>query len=1177
MKKLDDATLRQIEAAAPSGSSWISANAGSGKTKVLTDRVARLLLSGTPSQNILCLTFTKAAAANMQNSLYARLGDWSMLPEVELREKLTELGEGPDSITSEKLNRARTLFAQALETPGGLKIQTIHAFSASLIGQFAVEAGVSPGFQTLDETDAAQLVEEVKDEVAQSRTELFDEMAANAIASGKSVEAIVRTIVAKREQFKVDIDEEELWRAFGISPGTTPRDLSRTFLSVRNHALILSMIEAFEEVPTKTNQTFIARLEEAIGNDDPFASLTALSAVFHTTTGRRRKIFPPKKVAGILGPRRCAEIERLYDEFVDFRTAMSSLMDVSPSLTLLRFSTVILDAYEKAKERQARLDFDDLIFKTLSLLADSSSTDWVRYRLDGRIDHILVDEAQDVNPDQWRIVSQLAREFTDGHSARPDVNRTVFAVGDEKQSIYGFQGARPEKFAEMHDVFKRRHKHARKKFGRHELNYSFRSASIILELVDRVFENRAHMVGSGAWIRHRAFKPNQPGRVDLWPFLHRTTRSPSDEANWCDAVDVPREPTPQSQLAAALANYIQFVVEEEEVYLPSANGVRPATYGDFLLLVQTRSTMFNEIQSKLRERNLPFAGADRMDYVKEIVVKDLTAVLRFLATPADCLSLAAVLKSPLFGLTEQDLYTVAVSRDEGTTLWEALRDCRHRFAAVTESIEDLLGRVGRESPYALLERILTVNGARQRLVHRLGKQVEDVIDTLLYKALEFERTEPGTLTSFLDWLDIGKQDVKRELEQAGDQIRVMTVHGAKGLESPIVILPDTAQRYVQTRVPFLFSEEGLPLLLTGAGGLTSGVAAKALEIHRERERCERMRLLYVAMTRAKNWLIVAGAGRFKHDDGCWHSIVEDAMLTASDSSSVKQVFSEVQEIELKTMESVSPYPGLRIESGHWPESRQALAKPADPVESAESIALPRWLSQSAPDSPEQPALLSPSGLGGYEAGEDADAVSFDHDPLARGSIVHKFLEDLPDVPKADRMRVAKSLARKISPDASPDEIAICYGQYQKVAASPDLRNLFGPNALSEVAIAARPGEIGNRQLYGIIDRLVVEPDRVLAVDFKSNRVVPRCPEDIHEPILRQMGAYLAALEEIYPERKVETAIVWTETAQYMKVDSTQARAALKRGVRGCLTDRQSVSHPGLCERPDPDEHSAPLL
>ncbi|MEO0654324.1 MAG: double-strand break repair helicase AddA [Pseudomonadota bacterium] len=1117
MTALHPASIAQNNAADPRKSTWLSANAGSGKTRVLTDRVARLLLNGVDPQNILCLTYTKAAAAEMQNRLFQRLGAWSMLADDALRGELRALGV-PDL---GDLGTARTLFARAIETPGGLKIQTIHSFCAAILRRFPLEAGVSLGFQEMDGSAQAHLIADVLDTLAEGDTGACISAVAR-YHSGDDLEALALDVAQRRQAFDPPRGSDAIWAQYGLAPGFDAQALGAEFRRIGAGPVLreaVPILLAGSSTEQKAGQAL-----QGVDHDRPVQTiLPVLEKQF--LTGAKTKVpfgskagnFPTKTTRAA-HPALADALDRVMDEVERLRGLRIALATAEKTQALTAFATAFLPAYAAAKQARGWLDFDDLILRTTALLSDPSVAAWVLYRLDGGIDHVLVDESQDTSPAQWRIVELLTQDLGTGEGARAETPRTLFVVGDKKQSIYSFQGADTDAFEAMQTTFSDR---LRPQGGLAALNltHSFRSSPAILDAVDATFEGDA---GAGLGdMRHVAFRDAMPGRVDLWPLIPKA-EAPED-GDWTDPVDQPAPSAESNLLADSIAREIRRLIDAGTVIEHPKDGVRPLSEGDFLILVQGRSgggDLFHKIIRACKAAGLAVAGADRLKIGGELAVRDIRALLSVLALPEDSLSLAAALRSPLFGWGEGDLYHLAAGREE-THLWAALRNAKEAHPDTWAVISDLTRAADFLRPYDLVERLLIRHSGRARLIARLGPEAEDGIDELLNQALHYEAQETPSLTGFLAWLDGEDVEVKRQLEAGGGRIRVMTVHGAKGLEAPVVILPDTLRTRSGARDAVIVDEDGGAHWRPPADAVPPGLAP-TLSAGADADARERQRLLYVAMTRAQSWLIVCGAGDPGKSGGHWYAAVEAGLGRLSTAG-------------LETPAGS----GRRFARGDWaPNAAPATGDPPAPATLPESATTPA----RPPEARAQ--TLSPSDLGGAkalagEAGEDEDTA------LRRGRQIHLLLEHLPLAAVEDHAQLAEDLLA-FGEDAAPASEARAMGTaVSTLLNAPHLAHLFAPGALAEVHITADLPQLDGARIHGAIDRLLIDDTRILAVDFKTNAVVPKTETEVPVGLLRQMGAYRAALTQIYPDRPVETAILWTATADLMPISNEIVMEALQ--------------------------------
>ena len=1092
MTPFDEATRRQHDAAQPGQSTWLSANAGSGKTRVLTDRVARLLLEDVQPQHILCLTYTKAAASEMQNRLFKRLGAWAMLDDGDLRGALQMLGYAGPTADAD-LRRARTLFARAIETPGGLKIQTIHSFCAALLRRFPLEAGVSPQFTEIEDRAAELLRGELLDQMAEGPDAPVLATFAQ-IYSGDEVLKVTARIVSQTGQFTFKSAGEAL-ALFGLPADLTPERLVADTFGPGDAALIQELIPLL--AAGSANDQKAAEKLRAIP-DLNLAAIPALTAVFVYGSGQKAG-FPkigsfPTKATQATAEHLMPALDALMQRVADAREAHLGLIAAEHALRLHGFAARFADRYAAAKQTRAWLDFDDLIMKARQLLSDPQVAAWVLYRLDGGIDHILVDEAQDTSPMQWDVIRKLAEEFSSGTGVRDGIERTIFVVGDKKQSIYSFQGADPEAFDRMQREFGSKLQGSGQILNDLTLDYSFRSSPAILRLVDMVFQQDAGFPGDG---HHIAFHTDMPGRVDLWPVVPKPEKE--TERDWYDPVDRRSPEHEHRVLALGIAHEIKRMLDTRTP-IPDGDTVRPVEPKDFLILVQRRGGVFGDLIRACKELELPIAGADRLKVGAELAVRDLGALLAFLATPEDSLSLATALRSPLFGWTEQKLFQLAHGRDTDF-LWQTLRTSEAHGKTVAV-LQDMRSQIDFLRPYDLIERMLTRHRGRRNLLARLGVEAEDGIDALLSQALAYERASIPSLTGFLTWMETDDLEIKRQIDSASNQIRVMTVHGAKGLEAPIVILPECGKRTVRITDP-LIEMDGIPVWRMPEGQRPQAMRDR-LEDMRSAQEAESLRLLYVALTRAEKWLIVAASGELSKAGGDWWQRVEAGMEAGG-------------AVALETPMGQ----GLRLSHAIWPEGDLTRDKTPDALPVLRDV-----FTRPAPIPVKVAGPLSPSDLGGAKAlpgdGRDSDTAT------AYGTLVHILLEELPPRPTAIWNTVADSL---VSQSALPPEIAeTARREALTVLNAPDLAHVFHPDTLAEVPFVAR---LGAQVLRGTIDRLIITPEQIDIIDFKSNRVVPDEPSRVPDGLLRQMGAYAHAIAQIYPRHSIRCAILWTHTATLM--------------------------------------------
>lgn len=1141
----------QARATSPDGSAWVSANAGTGKTYVLVRRVLRLLLAGAAPEGIVCLTFTKAAASEMSNRLTRELGAWATTPEDELRETLGKLLDRAPQ--ADEIVLARRLFARVLETAGGLKIQTIHSFCERILRLFPLEARVAPGFSVLAEEDSRarlrQAAAEVLDEAADAPGTVLGDALQSVIrhVGEEQFNDILSEVLAKREVIATMLrhaddtqsDLEALIAgALGVEPGGTPEAL----LAAQSVVLDSEALNRALVVLGASDKASDARLAEQLRKAQRAARIEdkvdAFAQAFLTKAGEPRsdRGFPTSDVINE-SPDVAASLRRARDDFAELERQRLALTVAQASDALVTLAEAVILRYEAGKAVDALLDYDDLIERTLNLL--SRGTEWVLFRLDGGIDHILIDEAQDNSPVQWQVVELLSREFFAGMGAREE-QRTVFAVGDEKQSIYGFQGAAPAHFARMGELFRRRAEASAKSWNEVQLTLSFRTVDPVLRAVDLVFGNSNLLPGGAgefANVRHQADRQGHAGLVEVWP-----TEKPDERPEtspWEPLNDGAGSAEPVERVAARIADQIKDWLDSGEV-LPSCG--RPIRPGDILILIRKRKPFAEPMIRALKERGIPVAGADRMRLIDQMAVMDLVALGDVLLLREDDLTLATVLKSPIFGFDDDDLFAIGHGRQG--SFWAALEragESNERYREAADTLERWRAAAGSMPPFEFYLARLEADGLRGRLLRRLGPEAADAIDEFLNLALHYEEIAPASLQGFLHWLRQSGIEVRRDMEQHGDQVRVMTVHGAKGLEANIVFLPDTCSRQGGMRSPLVTVEnEDVPPpwrdhLIWRVPG-SSGIPAvrSALDSLKAAEHAEYYRLLYVAMTRARDRLYVTGfENRTKQgrDTGCWYDVIHQAL----EADAVRVPSADGQQIlRLETEQTVpASYDRAVLRSAGETEPPPSWLEERAHPEASRQVVTPTSLGRDADVTVETVAPLSSS---------DSSAPSADDPRMEiariRGLLVHRLLELLPQVPPDEQKAAAERLTTAHGEGVPEAERVAIVEKVLAILRAPEYAHLFGPQSRAEVPIAAlRPAASagGADKLVGQIDRLAINGDEVLVVDYKTGRAVPNSADDVPEPYVRQLAAYREALDAVFPGKRIRTFLLWTEGPSIMEI------------------------------------------
>lgn len=1131
MSRVFPLTHEQRPAVEPSEVVWLSASAGTGKTQVLSARVLRLLLEeGVRPDQILCLTFTKAGATEMAARINEVLARWVRLDDTQLFTELEAIGAPSQP---EDRARARKLFAAVLDCPGGgLRIDTIHAFAQWLLAAFPNEAGLLPGVKAMEDRDRDLLLREVLADLllAAERTNdaaTLDALARLSVRMGPDkVPGWLLRCAAAREAWEGTTGwqppmKDGVYRLLGLPADAGPDDLLDLCSDgVFDTDALECCLSAYAGWKTATSAKVIPLIRDWLesGPAERLASLDALHKELFTKEGLAKNRQSLSKLESSF--EEAADAVLLSSVAVQERRALLDLAEfLVPALELGRKFAI---AWDEAKARAGFIDFDDQIRQAAALLTRSELSEWIRYKLDRQFDHILVDEAQDTNAAQWQIIGALTDEFFAGRGARDDKLRTLFVVGDYKQAIFRFQGTSPENFARakarvddmMRDaaanLAEQRGGGAGRTLRDLDLGQSFRTARAILEFVDKAIGEVGHEGLGLTTPPEPHVGQDRPGQVTLWRVLGGESASgdegePADEGaeGWLSRGD--------RQMADRIARQVHdWVHNGFPLVKGEAEGkARRATAGDVMVLVRKRKELAGLIVARLHAAGVPVAGVDRLRLATPLAVRDLMAAVRFAVQPHDELNLACLLVSPLIGWSQDDLLRWGWRKDK-IGLYEHLRNSRGvpEVDRTWHQLGELLRIADYEPPRALLHWILTGPWqGRKRLVARLGTEANDPIDELLNAAGAYAANEVPSLTGFIRWFDAGTSELKREAGKSRDEVRVMTVHGSKGLQAPIVILADAADNPARSRGSPVELEDPLSGKVIPLPGLPQsqqlGRIAEVIAANTKAEMEEHWRLLYVAMTRAEEALFIGGALTAR----------EKAPHADSWYARLAGLFDEADWIE-------DPRWGATVTYGAAPQ----VPAPPKSGEGGELPLLPAWLERPVAAEPRPPRPLAPSSLG-EDLATDPPFPPGAGQAAARGVLLHKLLERLPELPVSERKAAAEAWLAKNGGDFTAPERADMIRSALAVLAEPAWADLFAPGALAEVPIAAT---VGGQVVVGTIDRMTILPDRIRLIDFKTARRPPESLDAVPVSILRQMAAYAAALEAAYPGRRIEAALLYTQ-------------------------------------------------
>ncbi|WP_375624797.1 MULTISPECIES: double-strand break repair helicase AddA [unclassified Bartonella] len=1140
----------QATATHPQKNVWVSANAGSGKTHVLSERVIRLLLNGTPPARILCLTYTRAAAAVMQSRIFRTLSSWNELDDAQLKETLTRFEKKP--VNAHKLTYARQLFARALETPGGLKIQTIHAFCESLLHQFMLEANIAGHFELPDDISRKKLLQESRRQLLARRDVQPALQQLFTVISEHTFNQLLYEATEKQHKLSDFLSsllsengEEKLRALFNLAPDETNQCLLEQIKQTAR--LPLYALTHCEINGSQSCKDMVEKLSQLEKLRDETDILNIISDIYFTIKGEPRNF-------SHLSRKKSDQIWPFIQQMLkDKQNKLSILLEkyqcakvATLNMAAFQLCAVYLKIYTNLKKANGFLDFDDLIERTLYLLQRKGASQWVHYKLDRGLDHILLDEAQDTNPEQWKIIQLLAQEFFSGYSQRTNI-RTLFAVGDEKQSIYSFQGAAPENFAENGRIIQKKVQQINQQFEKVQLHYSFRSTADVLKSVDIVFETPENYKGlstENTKTVHEAIRVHSPGEVVIWDTISQeTSEFPHDWHLSVDHLD-----TPEVRLAEKIAETIANWLQKGEM-LPAKGRLIRAS--DIMILVRKRDQFVSALSRAFKHRNIPVAGADRLQLTKHISIRDLMALARFVLQPQDDLSLACVLKSPLFAFSEEELYQLAAHRTG--SLWQSL--CTHASSQISfkdafEKLNHYRALVDKIPVFEFYSHILNNDKGRQKILSRLGSEANDVLDAFMDYTLTIQKTGLPGLQAFLETLSASEPEIKREFEQNNEEIRIMTVHAAKGLEAAVVFLVDPGSAiWHPQHAPHLLKITPDNAQWNGKQAFIwrpnekfdTKLSKQAISYLKERAEEEYRRLLYVGMTRAEDRLFICGYKGQKTPSHTWLQLVKKALephaLAIKDSAediaawrfcitppSSASINPKVPCAECQTL------PPLPAFFSHKVPEEPVLPKPLKPSVASLFIEADTELSSS-------PKQLTTSPVLGATNTNRAFSIEY-------GNLVHRLLQYLPDYPLQKRRDYARNYLNIKASHWYESQREDALRHVWKILDHVYLKPLFSEHARAEVSLMGIVKIRGKEQaISGQIDRLYITKNSIIFADFKTG-TPPENEAAIASHHWLQMALYRKLLQAIHPDKDIQALLIYSKEAKVFKLPPEKLEAFL---------------------------------
>ncbi len=1102
----------------PKFSVFVSANAGTGKTRALTHRVFRLLLNGAKPDSILCVTYTKAAAAEMQQRLQNTLSRWAVCSESELISDLTEMSEPNPS--QEKILISRQLFARILDNEDGPRIETIHSFCQTILSRFPIEAGVPPGFDLITESESNEILQ-------RRMLELF---------------ATPESHIKKKLYFLAKFTDErtlghyliqilqkrEIIEKFATDPSSAKRFKEHLRMQIGCKSMAdfssekLTMMAQIKQLPFQKMADALnggrKNDKEAAFKIKRWASLLPQQAeaeffllvdVFFSGGNPKKRI--GTKVVRERNPELEGYIFKAQRLISEYMQTQNGAYTGELSFYILSLAAELYLSFQHQKFSRGVLDFDDLIFFTNRLLQKQQIHAWVRWKLETAIQHVLVDEAQDTSPMQWSVISNLLSEFFESEDEEP-LPRTFFAVGDYKQSIYSFQNADPNVFVTKQSEIKEQADQYRKPFKQLSLSKSYRSSASILSFVDKVMQDE-RIIGVGdTYVQHGLHWDSLSGSVELWPVVESQEKQLKIPFM---PVEMERIETAEVILAERIALHIKALLESGSDNILG----RDVCPNDIMILVRQRDSFLANLRAALISTRISVSPPDRIILQNQIEIQDLLALADVCLSPDDDLQLASILKSPLLELQEDDLQELAIARGKAS-LFSRLKEYEKSECIKGLACRKLIewrSRAGTQDVFSFFNHILIGDRSVDAFIKRLGIGVIESFNGFLQEILAFEKAGNLELSQFVRSFRDSQGTLLRDNSAfAYPQVRLLTIHGSKGLEAPIIYLPDmlTAKAPSDT---LTFSQEWI--YWTENSNFAPSYITEIRNAEKEKIKREDDRLLYVALTRAEQALIIAGweAPARRVIKNSWYQLLRDTISNDPACVDIDGILKlqfapstktrKKEEPSIKQEKIVATVPNWYDEfPNNYAKTKGAIIRPSE------------WQSDEQQLAPHQKAQL---------------------EAIERGNLIHTLLERLPLFPESEQETTATRYIKKQMPKLSQQEVTMLFGEVYAILHHKECSDLFSKESLVETAIIGRIGEL---EISGQIDRLIVTDTYIKLADFKTGRPSVNPPQTY----LRQMALYMGLLKQLYPDRSFHSFLIWTQSAEVMPLLNGQLNAYLNK-------------------------------
>ena len=1126
----------------------IEASAGSGKTYQLINRLVQLLLNGAKPSHIVAITFTRKAAAEMQTRLQERLYDLAIMEQTSLESTLLEI---MGNASTPLLDKARGLYEEVIFSPQSVRCSTFHSFCQEILKRFPFEAEVPPGFELSESTAMlkqqawqALMTECEQNKHSSTNTSigfLFDELGLN------NTRDCLNSFLEQRSDWwawtqpaknPVGYAINKMQALFDIDPKINPLE---SFFNKENlDDKLSSFCHSLGKLKAKTYTDWLDKIANA---RDTSLSLEErhqnIRSAFLTDKGTPRKIKVAKSLASLFDEN---EEDNLQQSHINICSTLEELNNNLLRLTNYHINKhwyiageAYLSHYQNIKYSLRQLDFTDLEWQTYCLLTKSQHALWVQYKLDARINHLLIDEFQDTNPIQWRLLQPLIEEFSQQQNDKtnPTDHCSVLLVGDTKQSIYRFRRAEPK-------LFPIASKLVEDKFSseRLQLNASWRSSPAIINFVNTVFSETHFSNMIESFPLHQTALTDLQGSVTLLDYPSIEQEDIKTDTAFRNPLEQPRiEKQSEHQLEAKnIANKIKSLIEDKTPI--TISGItRNIEYQDIIILLRNR-TNAKYYEKALHQSGIPFVGSERGTLLDCLEVSDIIMLLNWLITPFNNIALVSILRSPLFSVSDKTLIQLAQihSKDVGMNNW---------FTKIEVLLSDNSVQIDSnlDNAFSLLKRWQTI--ATQIPVHDLLDVIYNEADVLAqyqhaYPAHLKSRTQTN-LTRLIELaldVDSGRypslqqfiahiQQIKNSTEEAPDtpaasndknRVQVMTIHASKGLEAPIIFLAnadagaDTKDKYTYKTLIDWPAEKNTPnmMLLANSSKQRDDVSQSMIEKDKQSQQRETANLFYVAITRARQHLYISAAKPTKNKTD-WYNLIQSGY----DIASLKEDDNQ-QEIVIESHLSDTI---TANDSSKATEELISINKPLIDSKLNSTLSIDTHY-QDIQQS------ISPSQLTNAAATKNNNnAESNNADATNRGIIIHATLENICNHPDLTKSEILNKLGFDIS-DTLWNEY---WAEAEQVVSYTDFSTFYSTNdqSFNEVSISYLDN---NKTVYGIIDRIVVTDNTVHIIDYKTHQNVSENNLlDYAKQYQPQLNHYQTAAKKLWPNHSIQSYLLFTHS------------------------------------------------